>query len=171
MTLVEFADFECPFCARASGSIDEVRAHCGPRLRYVFRHLPLVDVHPHALLAAQAAEAAGDQGAFWTMHDALFADQDHLTYDDLLARAEELSLDRQYFDDAIDAPRTAARIRDDLSSAEASGARGTPTFFVNDRRWTGATDAASLIAGLDAAIERSPRPPDEPHDDIARRTP
>ncbi len=160
VTLVEFADFECPFCARASGSIDEVRAHYGPRLRYVFRHLPLVDVHPHALLAAQAAEAAGDQGAFWTMHDALFADQDHLTYEDLLARAEELSLDRQCFDDAIDAPRTAARIRDDLSSAQASGARGTPTFFVNDRRWTGATDAASLIAGLDAAIERSPRPPD-----------
>ncbi|MDJ0348476.1 Na+/H+ antiporter NhaA [Cryobacterium sp. PH29-G1] len=151
-TLVEFADFECPFCARATGSIDEVRAHYGSRLRYVFRHLPLVDDHPRALLAAQAAEAAGAQGKFWEMHDALFADQDHLSYDDLMDRVGTLGLNEQLFDEAFDAPATAARIRDDLASAQASGALGTPTFFINGQRWTGAIDARSLIAGINASI-------------------
>lgn len=152
-TLVEFADFECPFCARATGSIDEVMAHFGPRLRYVFRHLPLVDVHPRARLAAEAAEAASAQGRFWEMHDALFADQDHLAYGDLMDRAKALGLDEQLFADAIDAPATAAGIRDDLASAQASGAGGTPTFFIDGRRWTGAIDAPSLIAGIDASID------------------
>ena len=156
-TLVEFADFECPFCARATGSIDEVRAHFGPRLRYVFRHLPLVDVHPRSLLAAQAVEAAGAQGKFWEMHDALFADQDHLAYEDLMDRARELGLDEQLFDEAIEAPAAAARIRDDLASAQASGAQGTPTFFVDGQRWTGAIDAPSLIAGIEASIDAARR--------------
>lgn len=153
VTLVEFADFECPFCARASGSIDDVRAHFGPRLRYVFRHLPLVDVHPHAQMAARAAEAAGAQGKFWEMHDALFADQEHLDYSGLVARAREIGLDVQRFDDALDDHAIGARVREDISSAQASGARGTPTFFVDGELWTGATDAASLIAGLDAALD------------------
>ena len=156
-TLVEYADFECPFCARATGSIDEVRAHFGSRLRYVFRHLPLDDVHPRAFLAAQAAEAAGAQGKFWEMHDALFADQDHLAYGDIMNRARELGLDEQLFDDSMEAPATAARIRDDLASAQASGAQGTPTFFVDGQRWTGAIDALSLIDGINASIAVSGR--------------
>ncbi len=156
-TLVEFADFECPFCARATGSIDEVLAHYGPRLRYIFRHLPLVDVHPRARLAAEAAEAAGAQGRFWQMHDALFADQDHLAYGDLMDRARALGLDEQLFADAIDAPATSAGIRDDLASAQASGARGTPTFFIDGQRWTGAIDAPSLIVGIDASIDAARR--------------
>lgn len=170
-TLMEFADFECPFCARATGSIDEVRAHYGSRLRYVFRHLPLVDAHPRALLAAQAAEAAGAQGRFWEMHDALFADQDHLSYDDLMDRVGALGLDEKLFGEAIDAPATAARIRDDLVSAEASGARGTPTFFIDGQRWTGAIDATSLIAGINASIDAARRAgttvPGSDHDGIS----
>jgi protein-disulfide isomerase len=154
---VEFADFECPFCARASGSIDAVRAHYGSRLRYVFRHLPLVDAHPRALLAAQAAEAAGAQGKFWEMHDALFADQDHLSYDDLMDRVGALGLDEQLFDEAFDSPAIAARIRDDVASAQASGAQGTPTFFVDGVRWSGAIDATSLIAGINASIDAARR--------------
>ena len=150
--LVEFADFECPFCARATGAIDDVRAHYGPRLRYVFRHLPLVDVHPRARLAAAAAEAAGAQGRFWEMHDALFADQDHLGFEDLLERARALGLDEERFVDDLDGSRTGARVRDDLASAAASGARGTPTFFVDGQRWSGPSDAVSLIAAVDASI-------------------
>ncbi len=156
-TLVEVADFECPFCARATGSIDEVLAHYGPRLRYIFRHLPLVDVHPRARLAAEAAEAAGAKGRFWEMHDDLFADQDHLAYGDLMDRARALGLDEQLFADAIDAPATSAGIRDDLASARASGARGTPTFFIDGQRWTGAIDAPSLIVGIDASIDAARR--------------
>ncbi|MGB3684309.1 MAG: Na+/H+ antiporter NhaA [Ornithinimicrobium sp.] len=162
VTLVEFLDFECPFCARATGSIDDVRAHFGARLRYVVRHLPLVDVHPHAHLAAQAAEAAGRQGKFWEMHDALFADQDHLDRDALLARAADLGLDEQQFVKALDDHHTSAQVRDDLASAQASGARGTPTFFINGTRHTGPTDAASLIAAINAA--RVARGSGQPHE-------
>ncbi|MGB3828087.1 MAG: Na+/H+ antiporter NhaA [Ornithinimicrobium sp.] len=152
VTLVEFLDFECPFCARATGSIDHIHDHFGARLRYVVRHLPLVDVHPRSLLAAQAAEAAGRQGKFWEMHDALFADQDHLEREDLLARAVNLGLDEEQFVDALDDHHTGARARDDIASAQASGARGTPTFFIDGERWAGPINAASLIAGLEGAI-------------------
>lgn len=160
VTLVEYADFECSFCARGTGVLEEVQAHFGGRLRYVLRHLPLLGVHPHAQLAAQAAEAAGAQDHFWEMHDSLFADQDDLTDESLVRRARELGLDEDRFLDDLDAPGVAARIRDDLLSAEASGAQGTPTYFVNGLRHTGAKDATSLIAALErtAAGPRTPAP-------------
>ena len=151
MTLVEYADFECPFCARATGVAKEVREHFGDGLRYVFRHLPLPDVHPYAELAAAAAEAAGAQGRFWEMHDLLFVHQNQLELEDLAGYAGRLRLDVEEFLRDIDEQRHASRIRDDVADAEASGARGTPTFFVGDRRHQGPHDAQTLIAELEAA--------------------
>ena len=148
LTLVEYGDFECPFCAKATGMARELRERLGDDLRYVFRHLPLTDVHPHAELAAHGALAADRQGRFWDMHDLLFAHQDELEVEDLVGYAGDLRLDTEQFlrdleDDALD-----ARVRADVASAEASGARGTPTFFVNGRRHTGPHDAESLARAL-----------------------
>jgi len=154
LTLVEYADFECPFCARATGVAREVREHFGDDLRYVIRHLALPDVHPHAELAAVAAEAAAKQGRFWEMHDLLFAHQDQLSRNDLAGYAGHLGLDVEEFLQDLDEQRFAARVREDVASAEASGARGTPTFFIGDRRHIGPYDAGTLIAELEAARPR-----------------
>ena len=154
LTLVEYADFECPFCARATGVAREVREHFGDDLRYVIRHLALPDVHPHAELAAVAAEAAAEQGRFWEMHDLLFAHQDQLTREDLAGYAGELGLAVEDFLLDLDEQRLAARVREDVASAEASGARGTPTFFIGDRRHVGPYDARTLITELEAVRPR-----------------
>lgn len=151
LTLVEYGDFECPYCARATGVTHELRQRFGDRLRYVFRHLPLPDVHPHAVLAARAAVAAGAQGRFWEMHDLLYRHQDKLEFEDIAAYAIELGLDIERFLDAIDDEETAERVRADTASAEASGALGTPTFFVGDRRHTGPYDAETLARELEAS--------------------
>jgi 2-hydroxychromene-2-carboxylate isomerase len=149
LTLVEYGDFECPFCSRATGTVKELTARFGDELRYVFRHLPLPDVHEHAELAAEAAEAAGAQGRFWEMHDLLFGHQDDLEYEDLLGYAGKLGLDVDQFADELHEGRHAARVRRDVISAEASGARGTPTFFVGDRRHVGPYDTESLARELE----------------------
>ncbi len=150
LTVVEYADFECPFCAKATGASREVREHYGDRVRYVFRHLTLPEVHPHAELAAAAAEAAGAQGKFWEMHNQLFLHSDELELQDLAGYAGLLGLDVEEFLRDIDEQRHAARIREDVASAEASGARGTPTFFIGSQRHVGPWDARSLIEALDA---------------------
>jgi Na+/H+ antiporter NhaA len=152
LTLVEYGDFECPFCSRATGTVKELRARLGDELRYVFRHLPLPDVHPHAEVAAQAVEAAAAQDAFWAMHDLLFAHQNRLEYEDLIAYAEELGLDVERFAEELQDGSHAARVRADVASAEASGARGTPTFFVGERRHLGAYDTETLARELRASI-------------------
>lgn len=148
LTLVEYLDFECPFCARATGAANDVRKHFGDRLRYVSRHLPL-SVHPHAALAGAAAEAADRQGMYWEMHDLLFARQDELELEDLTGYAADLSLDVEQFLRDLDDEDVAARIRRDVISADESGVRGTPTFFVDDLRHTGAYDARALIEALE----------------------
>ncbi|WP_205472440.1 Na+/H+ antiporter NhaA [Nocardioides sp. SYSU D00038] len=153
LTLVEYLDYECEFCARATGAAREVREHFGDRLRYVARHLPL-DVHPHAELAGIAAEAAARQGRFWEMHDLLFERQDRLTRDELVGHAAELGLDLGTFEVDLDDEALAARLRRDVTSAEASGVRGTPTFFVGDRRHEGPYDARSLIEALERSRTR-----------------
>ena len=117
----------------------------------MFRHLPLTDVHDHAELAAQAAEAAGAQGRFWAMHDLLFAHQDELETEDLIGYAGELDLDVERFVRDLSEERHARRVREDVASAEASGATGTPTFFVGDRRHVGPYDAATLARELTAS--------------------
>ncbi|GAA2726036.1 Na+/H+ antiporter NhaA [Actinocorallia aurantiaca] len=149
LTLVEYGDFECPFCARATGVARELHKRFGDDLRYVFRHLPLVDVHPHAELAARAAISAGFQGRFWEMHDLLFAHQDELEFEDLTGYAAEIGLDVERFLRDLDDERTVARVRADVAGADASGARGTPTFFVGDRRHIGPFDARTLSAALE----------------------
>lgn len=151
LTLVEYGDFECPFCARATGVAHELQQRFGDRLRYVFRHLPLPDVHPDAELAARAAVAADGQGHFWQMHDLLFAHQDRLEFEDIAGYAARLGLDVEQFLREVDEEQTAARVRADVASAEASGARGTPTFFIGSRRHTGPYDAESLARELEAS--------------------
>lgn len=145
ITLVEYGDFECPFCGAATSVARELRERYGDRLRYVFRHLPLADVHPHAELASEAAEAAGAQGHFWEMHDMLFRHQDQLEIEDLLGYAGELGLDVERFTRDLTEGRHGNRIRADVLSAEAGGARATPTFFVGDRRHSGPWDTESLV--------------------------
>jgi Na+/H+ antiporter NhaA len=149
VTLVEYLDFECPFCAKATGVAKELRAHFGDDLRHVVRHLPLPDVHPHAELAALAAEAADRQGKFWEMHDLLFRHQNKLEREHLVGYAAELGLDIDAFVAELQSPELAARVRADVVGAENSGARGTPTFFIGRQRHEGPHDAASLIAALE----------------------
>jgi Na+/H+ antiporter NhaA len=150
LTLVEYGDFECPFCAKATGVARALRERFGDDLRYVFRHLPLTDVHPQAELAAHAAVAADAQGRFWEMHDMLFAHHHDLDYESLVGYADDIGLDVDQFLHELHREETAARVREDVASAEASGARGTPTFFVGGRRHVGAHDAESLAAALEA---------------------
>ncbi len=152
MTLVEFADFECPFCGRATGTIEELRERFGERLRYVLRHLPLTDVHPNSELAAEAAEAAGAQGRFWEMHDRLFRNQDQLEPGDLLRHAEALGLDLERFAGDLRERVHSPRVREDVASAEASGVTGTPTFFIGSRRHSGRYDADTLADRLLASF-------------------
>ncbi len=154
VTLVEYGDFECPYCGRAEGVVRELLADHGD-VRYVWRHLPLTDVHPHAQIAAEAAEAASAQGAFWEMHDLLFQHQDALRPSDLEGYARSLGLDVKRFSDELRSHEYAARVADDVDSADLSGVSGTPTFFINGRRHYGAYDVASLSAAVKAAKTRA----------------
>ena len=124
-------------------------------MRYVWRHLPLNDVHPHAQLAAEASEAAAYQGSFWPMHDLLLARQDALELPDLIAYAGELGLDVERFEKDVREDRGAARVAEDVDSADLSGVSGTPTFFINGRRHVGAYDIATLSAAVKAAGARA----------------
>jgi Na+/H+ antiporter NhaA len=155
VTLVEYGDFECPYCGRAEPVIRELLANWGDELRYVFRHLPLSDVHHWAQLAAEASEAAAAQGAFWGMHDLLLAHQGALTPADLRGYALELALDVERFVDELRRRVFAPRVGEDVASADASGVSGTPSFFVNGRRHTGVYDVAALSAAVRAARARA----------------
>jgi Na+/H+ antiporter NhaA len=162
VTLVEYGDFECPYCGRAEPVVRELLAGAGDDIRYVWRHLPLEHVHPHAALAAEAAEAAAEQGSFWEMHDLLLEHQDYLTWRDLLGYAAELGLDGDRFRRDLKEHRFAARVAEDVQSAELSGVSGTPTFFVNGRRHYGAYDIDTLKAAVKTAKARAlveARPP------------
>ena len=154
VTVVEYGDFECPYCGRAEPVVRELLRDFGD-VRYVWRHLPLNDVHPHAQLAAEASEAAADQGAFWEMHDLLLEHQDALRPRDLIGYAEQLGLDVARFTDDLRTNAGAARVAEDVDSADLSGVSGTPTFFVNGRRHYGAYDIATLSAAVRAAGARA----------------
>jgi Na+/H+ antiporter NhaA len=149
ITLIEFGDLECPYCGRAEPVVRELLADTD--LRYVWRHLPLTDVHPAAQLAAEAAEAAGAQGAFWEMHDLLLARQDALAFADLLRYAGELGLDVDRFRDELKRHVHEARIAQDVESADLSGVSGTPTFFINGQRHYGAYDTETLKLAVKTA--------------------
>lgn len=151
--LVEYADFECDYCARAEAAIREALEEMGDRLLVVYRHLPSPRTHPRAVPAALAAEAAARQGRFWDMHDRLFANQDRLGRDDLLEHAADLGLDVDEVALAIDEERGAARIEEDVDTALRSGVTGTPGFFVNGGILTGGWDDGRMLEVLLAADE------------------
>jgi Na+/H+ antiporter NhaA len=154
VTVVEYGDFECPYCGRAEPIVRELLADFGD-VRYVWRHLPLSDVHPHAQLAAEASEAAADQGAFWEMHDLLLDHQDDLRPQDLVTYAERLGLDLERFRDDLDRHRWASRVEEDVDAADMSGVTGTPTFFINERKHDGAYDIQTLSAAVRGAGARA----------------
>jgi Na+/H+ antiporter NhaA len=153
VTVVEYGDFECPYCGLAEPVIREILADYGD-VRYVWRHLPLNDVHPHAQLAAEGAEAAAAQGKFWEMHDQLLEHQGALTAEDLIGYAGELGLDVDRFDRYLAGDAGMARIDEDVDSADLSGVSGTPTFFVNGKRHHGAYDLSELSDAVRAARAR-----------------
>ena len=153
LTLVEYGDFECPFCSRATGSIDQVREHFGDELRYVWRHLPLERVHPRAFDAARASEAAARQDKFWEMARMMFANPDDLEWSDIYRYAVAVGCDIERFDKhvRVHASQVLHRVQDDAQDAEVMDLNSTPTFFVNGKRHKGPWDAASLIRALEAA--------------------
>ena len=155
VTLVEYGDYECPYCGQAENVIRELLAQHDDDVRYVWRDLPLNDVHPSAQLAAEAAEAAGAQGAFWDMHDTLLTHQDELRPTHLRRYAERLGLDIDRFRDELRRREHYQRIADDVASADASGVAGTPSFFINGRRHEGAYDIDTLTRAVRAARARS----------------
>ena len=154
VVLIEYGDFQCPYCARAHAALAALQRQHGERLALAFRHLPLNDLHPLAQAAAEAAEAAGAQDRFWEMHDALFENQGMLGADTLPALAASLGLDAQRFADDIEAGRPRARVEDDVREAHGHGARGTPTFFINGERYHGDSDHDSLAAAIEQALAR-----------------
>lgn len=154
VTVVEYGDFECPFCGQAEPAVRGLLRDFGD-VRYVWRHLPLNDVHPHAQLAAEAAEAAGKQGAFWDMHDRLFDHQGALTARDLIAHAGAIGLDTERFAADLRKHAGAAHVSEDVDSADLSGVSGTPTFFVNGKRHYGAYDIESLSKAVKLAMARA----------------
>jgi Na+/H+ antiporter NhaA len=149
VTVIEFGDFQCPHCGEAEPVVRELLADT--TIRYVWRHLPLTDVHPQAQLAAEASEAAAAQDAFWPMHDLLLAHQDALRLRDLLRYAGELGLDLDRFQDDLRRRKHETRVAQDVESADLSGVSGTPTFFINGQRHFGAFDLASLTAAVTTA--------------------
>ncbi|MCO7202049.1 Na+/H+ antiporter NhaA [Microbacterium sp. CnD16-F] len=156
--IVEYGDFQCGFCLKASGSIQEVMAELGPNLRYVWRHAPLTEQHPNALAGAEASEAAAKQGKFFEFERGLFADQDNQLPSDIVRLAVTLGLDVPRFERDLTAPDVASRVRDDMFDAEAMNIRSVPTFFVNGRRHTGPYDAQSLIRAVQSNADEPVAP-------------
>jgi protein-disulfide isomerase len=150
-TLVLYGDYECPYTRRALPAVQELRDQLGDRLRFVFRPFPLREIHPHAQMAAEAAEAAAAQGRFWSMHDRLFAHQKELGGAQLGEYAAAIGLDPARFGHELAAHSHAARIEEHVRSGIASGVEGTPTFFVDGLRHDGGYDSASLRAALEAS--------------------
>ena len=153
VTLLEYGDYECPYCGAAYPNVKLVQQQMGERLRFVFRNFPLAQIHPHAEHAAEAAEAAGEQGKFWEMHDTLYEHQSALDDTDLIQYAADLDLDIQRFEEGLIAHTYATRVREDFLSGIRSGVNGTPTFFINGRRHDGSFDAETLLSALEAAVQ------------------
>jgi protein-disulfide isomerase len=151
VTLVEYGDYECPFCGQAYYVVKEIEQRAGNLMRFVFRNFPLTTVHPHAERAAEAAEAAGEQGKFWETHDCLFENQQSLEDEDLLKCGALSSLDIHRIAREMREGRYLTRIREDFLSGVRSGVNGTPTFFINGARHDGPWDLVTLMAAIEKA--------------------
>ena len=149
VTLVEYGDYECPYCGAAYPIIKEVQTRMGERLRFVFRNFPIATSHPHAEQAAEAAEAAAAQGRFWEMHDLLYENQKLLRDEDLRGYAEKLELDIDLFDRELVEHVHAARVHEDFMNGVRSGVNGTPTFYINGVRYDDSYDLETLLAALE----------------------
>ena len=153
VTLVEYGDYQCPYCAAAHSVVRLLENRYGPTLRVVFRHFPLVEIHPLAAPAAEAAEYAGDHGLFWEMHDAIFANQNRLSTQLLFAIAGTLQLSQMGLRDSVARSLHADKIQADFIGGVRSGVNGTPTFYVNGVRHQGGFSAPELAASIQAAID------------------
>ena len=151
VTLVQYGDYECPYCGEAYPIIKDVQARMGDRLRFVFRNFPISTSHPHAEHAAEAAEAADAQGEFWRMHDLLYERQQRLADEDLHAYADELGLEMERFDKEMAEHVHAARVYEDFMSGVRSGVNGTPTFYINGVRHDDSYEAEVLLEALERA--------------------
>jgi protein-disulfide isomerase len=152
VTLVEYGDYECPYCGEAYPVVKALQERLGDQMCFVFRNFPLTQVHPHAEEAAEAAEAAGAQGKFWEMHDLLYENQDALEPEDLVQYARALKLDLPRFVLEMREHVYVERVREDFRSGVRSGVNGTPTFFINGARHNGPFDLGSLLAAIEEAV-------------------
>ena len=152
VTLVEYGDLECPNCKAAAPAVRLLLTHFSGKLRFVFRHFPLEEVHPHALQAALAAESAGGQGKFWPMHDLIFENQAHLKASNLRACAQQLELDMVRFDADMADELYLQRIREQIEGGSRSGVRATPTFFLNGRLHDVSYGLQSLRGAIESAL-------------------
>jgi protein-disulfide isomerase len=153
VTLVQYGDYECPYCGAAYPIIREVQSRMGDRLRFVFRNFPIPTSHPHAEQAAEAAEASDAQGRFWEMHDMLYENQRRLRDEDLLAYAERLELDVERFEKELEEHVHAERVHEDFMSGVRSGVNGTPTFYINGTRHDDSYEADVLLAAVERAAD------------------
>jgi protein-disulfide isomerase len=153
IVLLEYGDYECPYCGDAYPVVKTIQERLGDRLCFAFRNFPLVNSHPHAEHAAEAAEAAGVQGKFWEMHDTLYENQTALDDEDLAQYAADLGLDARLISEVL-AGAHAARVREDFRSGARAGVNGTPSFFINGVRYDGTPDVDALLAAL---TQRHPR--------------
>jgi protein-disulfide isomerase len=150
-TLLEYGDYECPFCGVAYPEVNQVLSVMGDQLQFAYRHFPLTQAHPHAQQATESAEAAAAQGRFWEMHDHLYTHQNRLEIDDLVSYATLLRLDVERFARELETHAHLPRIEEDFMSGVRSGVNGTPTFFINGVRHDGPSDAGSLLSALESA--------------------
>ncbi len=154
LTLVEYGDYECPYCGMAYPIIKRLQKHFGNRLRFIFRNFPIVDSHPHAGIAAITAEFAGNKGKFWEMHDLLYENQEHLELSDLLGYAESLNLSSSELQSAIENEIFDKKIQNDFMGGVRSGVNGTPSFFINNHRFNGPFTYEDLLRSLDDVSDR-----------------
>ena len=148
VTLLEYGDYECPYCGAAYPIVKELQKRLGTTVRFVFRNFPLGNMHPHATLAAQAAEVVGAEGKFWEMHDTLYEHQSALTENDLIGYAHRLGVDQERFSSELRRPLYAERVRSDFASGVASGVNGTPTFYINGIRHNGSYELDELLGAV-----------------------
>jgi protein-disulfide isomerase len=158
VTLVEYGDYQCPYCARAHPIARDLLRRRTNLVRFAYRHFPLIEIHPYAELAAEAAEAAGARGRFWAVHDWLFANQARLSPVTLIAALVDLGLDGEAIAEELRDHRFLGKVQSDFVSGVRSGVNGTPTFFINGIRYQGSHSLPELVTAVDAAARASDRP-------------